>query len=342
MAHYGKRHGIISYLFWTGVAVFSGVFLFYSATKGVRYAYESFSRMFEPLVYEAQNFPLKVSAAAGAPKIFYALNDGGKGISGDSGPDNYYAIDKNMPKPQLSAKAYLVADLDSGAIILEKNKYSVFPIASITKLMTALVSLEEMDQTGVAAVPMAISSIPYYKVGGLKAGQLIKTGDLIYPLLLESSNVAAETIAGDYGRDKFIRMMNKKSAELGLEKTSFADPSGVSPANVSSAQEVFEFLSYIYKYKKEILEVTRQEGYSSNSNAWINKNLISDMRNYLGGKTGHTSQAKETIAAAFYMPVSFGGGRNIGIALLKSESREEDVMEILDYISKNVRFGANY
>lgn len=314
----------MSYVFWSATAVMFGVLAMLSANYGLKRVYGSFSGLYQPIIYKAKDFP----------SAFDALPEGRKNA--------YYAVEKGLKKPKVTAKSYLVADLDSGTIILEKNKTAVLPIASITKLMTALVSLDEIGQDEMASVPQYVRNIPYYKVGGLKIGQLIKTGDLLYPLLLESSNSAAETIANHYGRENFIKKMNEKAKKIGLSRTVFADPSGVSPQNKSTAQDMFDILSYIKEYQKTVLEISKKNSYSADSNDWSNINLLSGMENYLGGKTGHTSQAKETIAAAFSMPVAYDSSRDIGIVLLQSESREDDTLEMLDYIKENIRYGSNY
>jgi hypothetical protein len=92
--------------------------------------------------------------------------------------------------PRLSAQSYLIADLDTGDIILEKDKDVVRPIASITKLMTAIVSLEVVNQFRETTISDEAEDT-YGAQGGVRAGQTMMVRDLLYPLLLSSSNDAA-------------------------------------------------------------------------------------------------------------------------------------------------------
>ena len=90
-------------------------------------------------------------------------------------------------KPSLSAEGYLATDIQTGKIILAKNKNKQFPIASITKLMTALVSLETIDQSQIAIVPLEALVGENPSIKGLSEGEVISTSSLLYPLLLSQA-----------------------------------------------------------------------------------------------------------------------------------------------------------
>lgn len=175
---------------------------------------------------------------------------------------SFYLRVDNPVFPYLQAGAYLVADVESGDILLSKNMDAKLPIASVSKLVTALTSLEAVSQS--QTTTLSASAINTYGTSGhLSVGEQINTGELLYPLLLESSNDAAEAIANHYGRNRFIEQMNNKVKMMGLLDTSFDDPSGLSPFNISTAKDLFKLAKYIYKNKTQIIDIALLDSYVS-------------------------------------------------------------------------------
>ncbi len=250
----------------------------------------------------------------------------------------YYFLNKRAGLPKVNAKGYIVADLDTGEVILERNKDVVLPIASLTKLMTSLVSLETVNQFQVARIsPAAVAT--FGLAGSLKAGDNLTVQDLLYPLLLESSNDAAEVLAEHAGHDRFIRSMNEKADSIGLTDTVFEDPSGLSNHNVSTAQDYFRLAQYIFKYKSYVLDVTKKKQATVDNYTWHNNSKFAYDKNYLGGKNGYTTEAQHTLVALFELPLSEFSKRRIGIVLLHTDNKEEDARNILKYLSANVYYG---
>lgn len=253
--------------------------------------------------------------------------------------ESYYSLNETTKKPALSSKNYLIADINTGDIILNKNESKQLPIASITKLMTALVSLETVDQSQTTFVPQDAVSRNSGGKKDLSEGEVISAGSLIYPLLLQSSNIASETLANQTGRQNFIDHMNLKAYSVGLNKTSFADPSGISEKNVSTAEDLIRFLSFLFKNKKHILDITQKKSTKDGMKTWVNSNKFADFENFLGGKTGQTEAARKTFAGIFSLPLSEFGQKEIGVVILQSEDREDDVIKILDYLKNNIYYG---
>lgn len=140
---------------------------------------------------------------------------------------------------EISANAFLVADLKSNFVFLSKNIKDSLPIASITKLMTALVATEYINlwrEITIQSADLVFTSYPRLKIGERWTGF-----DLLYPLLNESSNESAKAMARFLGKGHFVELMNKKALSLGLENTYFADASGASPENISSPEDLFFF-----------------------------------------------------------------------------------------------------
>jgi D-alanyl-D-alanine carboxypeptidase len=250
---------------------------------------------------------------------------------------SFYELLNPSSKLSLTAEAYLVADIDSGDIIIEKSRNRVMPMASVTKLFTALTSLDVINQYGTATISgTAVGT--YGTAGELSAGERIVTGDLLYPLLLESSNDAAEALAEHYGRSLFITRMNDRAAAIGLRATAFEDASGLSENNVSTAEDLFKIARYIYRYKRFIFEVTKKKTYSAAGHTWTNGNKFLDMEGYLGGKNGFTDEAGRTGVALFELPLAEFEKRKIAVIVLASSDREGDVRRIVEFLKKNVAY----
>lgn len=249
----------------------------------------------------------------------------------------YFAKDPNQ-KPKVSAGAYLVGDLDTGEIILEKNQDKQFPLASVSKLMTATVASGLMGPDDVAKVSKKALAT-YGKNGNLKLGEKIKITDLLYPLLLESSNDAAEVIAEYFKRDTFIKLMNQTAFKLNLSKTTFEDPSGLSANNQSSVLDMFKLAGYINQKDPNLFPITTNQSYSNKKHTWFSNNQFLHDNGYLGGKSGFTDPAGQTVVSLFSIPLGKSGERHIAISLLQSEDRYKDVENILKYLNKNIYYG---
>lgn len=244
--------------------------------------------------------------------------------------------EKTLP---VSAKAYVIGDLDTGEIILEKNKSVVYPIASVSKLITSLVSLDFLNQYNDATVSRTALAA-YGTQGALRLGEKLRIGDILYPLILESSNDAAEVLAESYGRVNFIDNMNKKVATIGMRNTSFKDPSGLSPGNVSTAEDLLRLAIHIRNYKNYVFDISKLSKKTVGRHTWYNNSQMTQKYGYLGGKSGYTPEAEKTILANFSLPLSEFGARNIGITFLQSDDRLGDVDKILAYVKENIFYSA--
>lgn len=256
----------------------------------------------------------------------------------DTVPKTFYFIKDINKKPNIEALSYYVGDLDTGEVILEKNKDDIFPIASVTKLMTAAISLENQDQEELTQISKNALA-PYGKNGNLRLNEKIKIGDLIYPLLLESSNDAAQAIAINSGISSFIQKMNEKAKKLEMPKTQFLDPSGLSENNKSTAYDLFKFAKYLKSDKPELLKITLEKSFNNKKHVWFNTSQFLGLEGYQGGKRGYIDESKETAISFFTLPLGKEGLRNIGIVVLKSNDRYKDVKNILNYLKKNVYYG---
>ncbi|MDQ5954573.1 MAG: cap protein [Patescibacteria group bacterium] len=255
-------------------------------------------------------------------------------------PKYYYFRKDKDQKIKISAEAYVVGDLSTGEIILAKNQDTHFPIASVSKLMTALVADKNRVDEDIAKVSRTALNT-YGENGGFYLGEKIKVTDLFYPLLMESSNDAAEVIAEFFGRENFLQKMNRQAVELKMTETSFKDPSGLSENNLSTAADLFKFAGYLNQKEENLLKITTNKSYSNKKHVWFSNNQFLHKKEYIGGKSGYIDESKQTVISIFSLPLGEKTSRPIGITLLRSTDRARDVENILSYLKKNIYYGGS-
>ena len=244
----------------------------------------------------------------------------------------------------------MVSDLSSNEVVVRKNENRVLPIASVTKLVTAVVSQEFLDPNQeITITPEAWAT--YGNTGKLREGEKIPFKIILYPLLLASSNDAAEAIAISVGREKFLSRMNEFARQIGMTNTYFTDPSGLSPDNLSTPADLSKLAGYLYKNKPEILDITKEKSYRYLNHLWSNFNNISLMRYYIGGKNGYTDEANRTLVSLFEVPISNSSSSEIvtgekknhllSVVLLQSEDKKKDTRNLIDYLARYVSYDDN-
>lgn len=302
---------ILSYTFWISLSIFSGIFFSFLFVKAAGSSFNYLANLidFKPIIYVSQ-------------PISYA-SDGDKEVKASS-----EAIKEIKSFPSISAEAFLVADLKNGTIIKQKNKESVLSIASLTKLMTAAISLEALNQHNLIAITEETIREGYGDYGRLQLGEKITAGELLYPLLLESSNDAAIALAVAYGKENFVKLMNQKAGALDMPNTFFEEPSGISEKNTSTVEDLFSLAQYLYNNKKYILDITKKEEFQF----WKNNNSFAGDERYLGGKNGYIDVSLDTTLMIFSLPLMESDNRDIAIILLRSQNKKKDISAILDWL----------
>ncbi|MCX6757666.1 MAG: CapA family protein [Candidatus Nomurabacteria bacterium] len=311
----------MKYTIWTIFSIFVGIICALAIYKVA--GYEKVQTIVEPIISETQT----------------QQNTTDQNIVAK--PTSFYFMKDVNATPKVSAGAYVVGDLDTGEIILKKNENQKLPIASVSKLMTTLTASMLPDPTGVAIVSKNALNT-YGKNGNLQLGEKIKMSDIFYPLLMESSNDAAEVIAEHFGRENFLQKMNQEAQKLSLLNTSFEDPSGLSPNNKSTAHDLFSLAGYIKINKPEIFNITLNRSYSNKKHYWFSTNQFINNTGYIGGKSGYTDEALQTVVSTFSLPLAQTGNRNIGVVLLHTPDRKKDVENIIKYIRKNIYYGGEF
>ena len=238
----------------------------------------------------------------------------------------------------LLAQAYIVKRLDTGEILYEYNPDKVLPIASVTKLVTAVVAREALDLDSRVTIDDNILATEGV-AGNLRRGESLRVRELMYPLLMVSSNDAAEAIARAESRSDFIALMNRWVRSIGATQTTFDDPSGLSPRNTSSARDVLAILEKISTSYDGIIDITRLKTFTVRSHVWQNPTSFLNLSQYQGGKNGYTEEADRTAALLFGIPAQKYGDESetvpIAVVILKSSDRSKDVLKILDALEKD-------
>jgi len=143
-------------------------------------------------------------------------------------------------------------------VIFEKDKDLTFPIASLTKLMTAVVVLDKYNLSDIITVS-DIADLQSPMLQDVKLGDTMPVESFLELMLVRSSNKAAYSLAEPMGEKKFVSRMNQTAKIIGLENTSFADPSGLSDKNISSAKDIAKLSKYILKNYPRIAEISSKK-----------------------------------------------------------------------------------
>ena len=227
---------------------------------------------------------------------------------------------------ELTTETWGIFDPSTGAIIAGHNIDAQRPIASITKLFTATVVMQsDKKNTDVFITHTDVSTEG--RSGKLYVGEHMTLYTLLFPLLIESSNDSATAIQRTLG-NAFSHSVSEILKEQALNKTSLADPSGLSVKNISTISDLAVFFSYIKKTYPHLLDITQLDVYVGVSDGYVNNNPARTLKNFTGGKQGYTEEAKHTFIGTFVLPHT---SKEIGIVLLSSEDVLHDVRGLLAY-----------
>lgn len=209
-------------------------------------------------------------------------------------PFNVFASD--------SSKSSIVMDISSGRVLYENNADQERLIASITKIMTCIIAIEEGNLEKQVTVGDEILKM-YGTSIYLEVGEKMKLIDLLYGLMLRSGNDASVVIAKEVAGsvDEFVKLMNKKAKEIGMANTTFRNPHGLDEEtkNYSTARDMAILSSYAYK-NKTYRKITSTDTYrvktDNKSYLWYNRmKLLGDYKYCTGGKNGYTPSAGKTL-----------------------------------------------
>lgn len=236
-------------------------------------------------------------------------------------------IGEILPPESFTAHSVMVKDRETGALLYRKNEYDKWPLASITKLMSALVILENNPDWATSTIVIGEDALDAH----MYAGDVYTLDELWQAGLIGSSNKAIISLVSALGwtETAFVERMNQKARELGMADSVFVDPTGLDAGDMASASDTAILLNEVMKKEKitKALLTTEYNLYSKerekNHHMWNTDWLLlgwipHQFKEFYGGKTGY-------IAASGYnftMRVGDGVGHVVDVVILGAESHE--------------------
>ena len=249
-----------------------------------------------------------------------------------------YPVFKFPINPDISAKAVVIMDKDSGVILFSKNPNLLFSMASTTKIMTALVALDYYKMDDILTIET--QGVEGVNVG-FTVGEKLFFKDILYAMLLPSGNDAALSIAQNYpgGEDVFIKKMNEKAKVFHLANTNFADSIGLEDSRdyttpldlarlASTALENKVFAKIVATKTWEITDITGENKY-----LLVNLNKLLGIQGVNGVKTGYTTEAGQVLVTS-----KKEGEHTLIIVVMDSQDRFFDTSKLLYELSENINY----
>jgi len=268
----------------------------------------------------------------------------GKALEPYPSYDLFPIRDYKIALPELGEKAgiaILFNQQGKGNILYQKNINEKLPVASLTKLMSAIIVIDKYPLDKEVTVSQR-AVWTEGESGRLSPGEKITIKNLLYLSLLVSSNDAASALAEVIGENKFVDLMNKKVQEIGLKNTHFASPHGLdNKENFSTAEDLAFLTQYSILNYPSLWEILKIEEIDIVSYDHLERDILHHTRNtnkllleegVIGGKTGYTEEAKDTMILAVKAPGKIQG--NIVLVLLGVDNRIQRTKQLYDWVLK--------
>lgn len=245
----------------------------------------------------------------------------------------------SVPFIDIASTVALAIEMPSKRVLYGKNAFEVRQIASLTKLMTALIVYENLNLEDEVTISQKALNTEGNSANFV-AGEKFTVKQLLYALLLESSNDAAVALEEFYNQNyktglSFIDLMNAKVRELGIQDANFEEPSGLSINNVASAHSVAQILHEAFT-KPELKEIMATSSFITQAknrdtkHYWINLNtLLGAYDEVLAGKTGYIEEAGPSIAI---LTKTSNPNKYLVIVMLDSQDRTQAATSLLEWI----------
>jgi len=242
----------------------------------------------------------------------------------------------NVTASTSTASQYILMDQSTGRVLVGKNYNNPMLIASITKIMTCIIALENADIESIVTVDETI--LKSYGSGiYIQIGEEISVKDLLYGLMLRSGNDAAVMIASyiSGSEEEFVDLMNNKAKEIGMINTTFNNSSGLDEegGNYSTAYDMALLTRYAMQneiYKTIVKTKTYQTKTNYKAYSWTNKNKLLNYDYITGGKTGYTKKAKRTLVSTASI-----NDMDLIVVTLKDSDDWNTHIELYEYAKNN-------
>lgn len=276
------------------------------------------------------------SLLKGDDKFVSPLSYGGK-IAANLWLPQIETVSANLNTPKITALSAYFVDIDSGQVLYQKDPQKRLPVASLVKVMTAVVTLENhklSDQIWISekAAGMEPDSML------LKPLEKLSVEELLDGVFLVSANDGAEALAESFslGRDEFIKQMNTKASQLNMKDTLFINPTGLEEDNkrqYSTAFDIVIMARYAIKNFPQLVEITKKDHIfipqtttHQDYDLYSGINLLTTYPGVKGFKTGYTEEAGLTL-----ITLAEKNGHQVLGVLLNSENRRDEARLLLDY-----------
>lgn len=239
----------------------------------------------------------------------------------------------NLNSNDLTAKSVLVKEI-GGQTLYDSNADQRRPIASLSKLMTALISVQLYKPNQIFTINQKTVNEYPGDIARLTVGEKLTRDDLLQLALIGSSNNAAYALAQGLGVDKFVQIMNSRAKSLGMNQTAYYEPTGLDPGNQSTLDNLYRLADFILRDYPQIFAFSREDSFSVGPNSVINidyllpyyKNII------IGSKTGYIGRAS---GENLILILKFKKSPFIFVGLLDSQNRDKDgeyiIKKLQDY-----------
>jgi D-alanyl-D-alanine carboxypeptidase len=257
------------------------------------------SIFFAGVVFLAAVWSLNI-AGADESNTFLASTLDANALSNSPEPDLSQSQLQSPTQTQaviVNAQSAFSVDADSGNVLFAMNPQQKLPIASLTKLMTALVVLQKYDMNQKVIIDEKAMA-QEGEQGSLKLGDVLSVKDLLYISLIESSNRAAFALSEVMGTNNFIAVMNITASNMGLLNTRFEDSTGLSAGSYSTAQDIAKLSAYLLKHYPLFGTIVGLKEYDLYlDDGTLHRKLVTTNKllgqfGIIGGKTGWTNDAK--------------------------------------------------
>ncbi|MBI5220233.1 MAG: D-alanyl-D-alanine carboxypeptidase [Candidatus Liptonbacteria bacterium] len=265
-------------------------------------------------------------------------------LQSELGLDRSKSYQTNSAAPPLiAAHAVLVADASRAQNYLALNFDDHWPLASLTKLMAAVVVMGQMDlDREITLKPdMLLSPGERGTAHSLfQAGERYRVRDLLGLGLVASDNDAIDALAHAYGYAEFVRQMNQQAQAWGLRDTSYIEPTGLSVSNQSTPRDLATLVGRIRAEQPEVFRITRQPSWTATElsrhtrRTALSTNRFAGRADFLGGKTGYTDDAQGNLISLFEYR-----GRPVLVIILGSEDRFGETTKLLGWFKETVNQG---
>lgn len=236
----------------------------------------------------------------------------------------------SLPAPAVTASSYVLADIDSGDVYLERNAQAAQPALSATSLMTALVANEIIHFDKKLSINTGYLEVPTQMLGDTP--RAFAVGDLLYPLIMQSNTAVAETLSTFYGNKGFLRWMNAVAHALNMQDSLYASTDNKSTQNLSTADDLFRLTAYLANKKSFVLDILSKPEKTITSEEGEVVRIINQVT------ATSSSFAGNTLTTVLSVPVNDTRHR-VAAVVMGSTNPQEDARRLALWLEQAVEAG---